>query len=487
MDKHAEKPQNSQNFPPVIAVLGHVDHGKTTLLDAIRKSSIAEREHGGITQKIGASRVEIDYEGKKRDLTFIDTPGHEAFSNMRSRGAQVADVILLIVSAADGVMPQTKESIALLKGASVPYIVVLTKADLDTAQPEKVKQQLLKEEIMLEGMGGDVPVIQVSAKTNLNIKELLDLILLVNDLHKTGKTVSPTAPLSAIVIESRLDNKVGPRATVVVKNGTLKLREEYSVEGQTVRIRTILDDQGKQQKEATVGDAVEIFGFVKVPPVGGIMTTVADAKVKEEEKTESLAREMVYAKKEETHSLSIILVADTQGSLEAILYSLPPEATIVSKKTGEITEADILLAKSTESIVLGFNTKLKPDVAKLAITEKVLARNYTIIYEMLDEIRDVLEGKRLALLENIYGTAQILASFPYEKTVVLGIKVLDGRIARNDKVRLMRGEEAVGEASVTSLRHGKETVSKIEKNQEGGIILTPALDFQMGDVVLSHS
>ena len=486
MDKNAQQ-SHILSFPPVVAVLGHVDHGKTTLLDAIRKTSIADREHGGITQKIGASSVEIDHDGKKRQLTFIDTPGHEAFSNMRSRGAQVADVILLIVSAADGVMPQTKESIGLLKEAKVPYIVVMTKSDLDTAQPDRVKQQLLKEEIMLEGMGGDVPLIQVSARTNHNVKELLDLILLVFDMHKSERNVSSTDPLSAIVIESKMDSHVGPRATVIIKNGTLKVRDEAAIEGETFRVRTLLDDRGKQLKEVTIGGAVEIFGFVKVPPVGGILTSLKDAVAKEEAPQETLTREMVYARKAETHSLSIIIVADTQGSLEAILYSLPPEATIVAKKTGEITEADILLAKSTGSIVLGFNIKIKPDVAKLAITEKVLAKNYTIIYEMLDEIRDVLEGKRIAMLESIYGTAQILASFPYEKTIVLGIKVLDGRIARSDKVRLMRGDEEVGESTVTSLRRGKEQTSKIEKGQEGGIILTPALDFQVGDVVVSHS
>lgn len=478
----------ANSFPPVVAVLGHVDHGKTTLLDAIRASSIADREFGGITQKIGASSVEIDHEGKKRWITFIDTPGHEAFSTMRSRGAQVADVVLLIVSAADGVQPQTKESIQVLKDANVPYIVVLTKVDLDTAQPERVKQQLLKEGILLEGYGGDVPVIEVSAKTKLRIKELLDLILLIHDLHSGEKKVSKDGTLSAIVIESKMDSKVGPRATVVIKNGTIRVRDEVGVEGDVFRVRTITDDANKQLKEATVGQAVEIFGFMKVPPVGGILTSPAETQKKEADKApDTLSRDIVYQKKEEDNGLSIILVADTLGSLEAIVYSLPEGVQLISQKTGEITEADILLAKSVGGLVLGFNTKIRPDVAKLAVTEKVLAKNYQIIYEMLDEIRDVMEGKRLALLETIYGSAQVLASFPYEKTTVLGIRVLDGRMARNDKVRLMRGETEAGEATVTSLRRGKEVVSKIEKGQEGGIILTPLLDFHIGDVVVSHS
>ncbi len=236
MDKQA-KLSSPINFPPVVAVLGHVDHGKTTPLDAIRTSTIADREFGGDHPKIGASSVEIEHDGVKRWITFIDTPGHEAFTSMRSRGAQVADVVLLIVSAADGVQPQTKESIAVLKEANVPYIAVLTKVDMDTAQVERVKQQLLKEGVMLEGLGGDVPTIQVSAKTRLNIKELLDLILLVHDLHKGDKHVSNTSPLSAIVIESKMDKNVGPRATVVIRNGTMKLRDEIGVEGTANKVK----------------------------------------------------------------------------------------------------------------------------------------------------------------------------------------------------------------------------------------------------------
>lgn len=487
-NKKADTKNNETTaFPPVVAVLGHVDHGKTTLLDTIRKSSIAKLEFGGITQRIGASSVEILFDGKKRWITFIDTPGHEAFSKMRSRGATVADVGLLIVSAVDGVMPQTKESITMLKQENIPFIVVLTKADMDTAIPEKVKQQLIKEEVLLEGLGGDVPVIEVSAKTNLRITELLDLILLVYDLHQRSG-VGKDEALEAIVIESRLDQKAGPRATVIIKNGKLSVSESVSSEEETFKVRTIINTEGKQVQEATVGDAVEILGFSKVPSVGSrIIHGQGEAKKEETQNTVPLKRELVYASPKAESGLAIVLAADTQGSLEAIAHSLPKEVKIIAKKTGEVTEADILMAKSTGAIVLGFNSKIRPDVQKLAFTEKVLAKNYQIIYEMLDEIKDVLEGKRLAGIEQVFGTAQILASFPFEKSLALGVQVLEGRVARGDKVRLERKNETIGESTVSSLRSGKTPVSKIERGQEAGLLLNPTLDFRIGDMLTCHS
>lgn len=472
-------------FPPVVAVLGHVDHGKTTLLDAIRNTSIAARETGGITQKIGASSVEVMHDGQRRRITFIDTPGHEAFSQMRSRGALAADIGLLIVSAVDGVMPQTRESINVLKQSGIPVIVVLTKADLPTKNVEKVKGQVLREGLMLEGMGGDVPVIEVSAKTNMNIKELLDLILLVQEVHAsaTPSIVSPSNPLKAIVIESRLDQKAGPRATLIVKDGTIKARGEVYDGEKASRVRSLMDDTGKMLPQATIGDAVEVLGFLKVPAVGSIISD----KPLSQAKAEAPARkEGIYSPVADQSELPIILVADSQGSLEAIIHSLPEKINVLEQKSGEITESDILYAKSTGAFVIGFNSKIRPEVAKLARTEKVLAKNYTIIYELLDELADVMEGKRLSQIEEIYGTAQILASFPFEKTTVLGISVTDGRVARGDKVRIVRGETVIGESQVTSLRVGKNAVNRVEKGHEAGIIITPMLDFQVGDVVISH-
>ncbi len=471
----------SKFFPPVVSLLGHVDHGKTTLLDALRKSNIAANEHGGITQKIGASTVEIMHDNKKRTITFIDTPGHEAFSKMRSRGSQAADIGLLIVSSVDGVMPQTKESIQLLQQSGVPFIVVLTKADVEGKNPEKVKQQLVRENILLEGYGGDVPVIEVSARTGLHMQELLDLILLMWDMKQS--TASEQEPLQAIVIESRLDTKAGPRATVVIKQGTILVKETLMTPSTEGKVRSLLSDSGVQVQKASIGEAVEVLGFTKVPAVGEIVHqkkySLSDNKA-----TQIYIRQ---GSPVEGKTLSLFLCADTLGSLEAIVQSLPTEVHLIAEKTGEISEGDILLAKSTNAIVLTFNIRLRPDIIKFATTEKVVLKNYTIIYEMLDEISQVIEGKQLALMEQIFGVAKLLATFPFEKTIVLGVDVIDGRVARGDKVRVMHGENLIGESIIVSLRQGKNSTSKVEKGQEAGLILSPALDITIGDMLVCHS
>ncbi|MEK7160333.1 MAG: translation initiation factor IF-2 [Patescibacteria group bacterium] len=493
MDKKSINDNKIKEFyPPVVAVLGHVDHGKTSLLDAIRKTTIAKGEHGGITQKIGASEVEVIHEGNKRRITFIDTPGHQAFSQMRGRGAQAADIGLLVVSLVDGVMPQTVESIALLKNSKVPYIVVLTKSDDPKKLSDKVKQQLLKEEVMLENYGGDVPFIEVSAKENINVKQLLDLILLVYDLKKEANfyPFTKTGAFMGIVIESKLDQKSGPRATVVIKNGVLKLRDEIYSEKEKGRVRNLISSSGKNLSEASVGEAVEVLGFEKVPSVGSVVShtpKLTETFVYKEEGP-LVEKEVVSPFGEEDQDmLSVVLCADTQGSLEAIINSIPEKVNFVLQKTGEIEVSDILFAKSTNSIVLGFNVKIRPDVANLAKTEKVLVKSYNIIYEMIDELSDFIQGKLEALQEEILGIAKILAKFPFDKSYVCGIKVQEGRLAKGDKIRLLRGEEMLGESHITSVRKGKDQTSKIEEGQEGGVILFPFLDFTIGDMLISHS
>ncbi len=491
MDKKqtVTKSDIGHDTPPVVAVLGHVDHGKTTLLDTIRKTDIAGREHGGITQRIGASSVEVVHEGKKRRITFIDTPGHEAFSKMRGRGAQAADIGILVVSAVDGVMPQTKESIALLKVSGLPFIVAFTKVDDPNKLVDKAKDQLLKEDVMLEGYGGDVPFIEVSAKENHNIKELLDLVLLVFDLKQDSNfyTFSNDGPFKGIVIESKLDQKKGPLASVVIKNGKLMLKDElFSLEGKLGKVRNLITASGENAKEAKVGDAVEILGFEKAPSVGSVINTseVTPEPVIEKE---TISANPTSPFDRDENIIPLVICADTLGSLEAIKYALPEKAKLVKEKTGEIEVSDILFAKSTGAIVLGFNVKLKPEILQLAKTEKILVKSYSIIYELIDEVNDFVQGKLDALKEEIMGVGKILASFPYEKTTVMGIKVNEGRIARNDKLRLLRGEVIVGESHVTSLRQGKDQVSKIEEGQEGGIIISPSLDFAIGDMIISHS
>lgn len=497
--------ESSSGFSPVVAVLGHVDHGKTTLLDAIRKTNVAKGEYGGITQGIGASSVEIIIEGKKRQITFIDTPGHEVFSQMRGRGAKVADIGLLVISSVDGVMPQTTDSIKLLKSAKIPFIVVLTKIDSPEKNEEKVKQQLLKEGIMLEGYGGDIPYISVSAKEGANIKQLLELILLVFEMNK-AKDLSDKEQFKAIVIESRLDQKSGPKATIVVKNGSLSVKDEIVCDGQSTRVRTIINDKGVHLEKATVGEAVEVLGFERVPQIGGIVvkkyldvgspiiqfqrdTSTAISPISGQTSISQEQPANFFATKD-LPTLSIILCADNLGSLEAISKAIPKEINIVLQKTGEISTADILLAKSMNAIVLGFNIRIKPEILKFASQEKVLAKNYRIIYELISEIKDVLEGKQLDIAKEIYGKAKIMASFPYEKTKVLGIKVMEGRVARGDRVNLIssktHGEKDIGEATITSIRVGKNPVSKVEKGHEAGILLLPFLDFTIGDMIVCH-
>ena len=489
MDKPNEKSQNSNKFyPPVVAVLGHVDHGKTTLLDTIRKTSVATGEHGGITQKIGASQIEVMHEEKKEYITFIDTPGHQAFSQMRGRGVAAADIGLLVVSSVDGVMPQTVESINLLKASKVPFIVVFTKSDDPKRMVDKAIQQLLKEEVMLENYGGDIPFIEVSAKEDKNIKELLDLILLVYEVkrHANFYPFTEDGAFMGIVIESKLDQRSGPKATVVVKNGKLKFRDQIYAGNAKGKVRSLISDSGKVIEEASVGQAVEVLGFKEVPPVGEAVTNTPKEIILEyKEEISQLPTSPFEA--EDQNMLSVVLCADSQGSLEAITSSLPENVKIVLKKTGDVEVSDILFAKSTGSIILGFNVKVKPQIQILAKTEKVLVKTYTIIYEMIDEISDFVQGKLEALQEEILGIGKILASFPFEKTKVCGVKIQEGRIAKGDKVRLLRGEEVIGESRVTSVRKGKEQTSKAQEGEEAGIILSPFLDFTIGDMLISHS
>ncbi|MBI3984407.1 MAG: GTP-binding protein [Candidatus Levybacteria bacterium] len=488
MDKPSKSQNDNKFYPPVVAVLGHVDHGKTTLLDAIRKTNVALREHGGITQKIGASQIEVTHEGKKEYITFIDTPGHEAFSNMRGRGVAAADIGLLVISSVDGVMPQTVESINLLKQSKVPFIVVFTKSDDPQKLVDKAIQQLLKQEVMLENYGGDVPFIEVSAKENKNIDKLLDLILLVYEVkrHANFYPFSDSGPFMGIVIESKLDQRSGPKATVIVKNGKLKFKDEIYAANAKGKVRSLVTSNGKIVTEAGVGEGVEVLGFESVPPVGEVVTTTPkEVKLEYSQEISNLPTSPFT--EENQNMLSVVLCADSQGSLEAIANSMPEKVKFVIKKTGDIEVSDILFAKSTGSIVLGFNVKLKPEIQTLAKTEKVLVKTYTIIYEMIDEISDFVQGKLEALQEEILGIGKILASFPFEKTKVCGIRVEEGRIAKGDKVRLTRGESVIGETRIISVRKGKEQTSKVEQGQEAGIILSPFLDFTIGDMVISHS
>ncbi len=464
-----------ENRPPIVVVMGHVDHGKTTLLDYIRKTNLAAREAGQITQHIGAYQAAL---GNKK-ITFIDTPGHEAFEKMRSRGARVADLAVLVVAADDGVMPQTKEAIRHIKEAKIPLIVAVNKTDLPGLNLEKIKKQLVKEDVLLEGYGGDVVSLPVSAKTGKGVKELLEMISLVAEMEKI--TGDAHGALEAVVIESELDRNRGPVASVLVKNGTIRQGDNIFVENIKGKVRAMINDKGERLKEALPGTPVAILGLEKVPAVGAVLTNVGTTK------EEAAAGSAGPTKALTGDLLKIILKADVAGTLEAIIASLPQEKLqIINSGMGDIGEADILLAKTTGAIVIGFNVRLSASAAKLAETENVKVKTYQIIYELLKELKDVMEVLGKPPEEESLGKAEIIAEFPTEKNKIAGCKVIEGRLALGDKVKILHLEKELGRAMIKSLRKQKEAVPKAELGQECGIILEPQLDFNIGDIVISE-
>lgn len=475
-------------LPPVVSVLGHVDHGKTTLLDTIRKSNIASRETGGITQKIGASQIEIMHEGNKRKITFIDTPGHEAFSNMRSHGVSAADIVLLIVAADDGIKPQTRESIRTIQESGIPYIVVITKSDLETAQLEKVKQQLLSEGVLLEGLGGDVPFIAVSAKTNLRIQELLDLILLVHDVK--DDTRSEEKEFSGVVIESKLDKRRGNVATLVVKNGILKYGDKVFIHSKEVgKVKALFDSNGKGIKNSYPGDACEILGLTEVLEMGSVIyNSPQDAVIIAPDLTPTTHTAASFAAlfaQNNSHNVSVVLKTETSGELEAIKNSLPENVIVIYEGQGDINVSDVLMAKDFKALVLGFNVNMAKDAEDLAKNEKVFYKTYKIIYELLDELIEVIEA--LQEEERLKCKAEIIASFDGNEDKILGLRILEGRLVVGDQVELKHGDTIVGKSRISSLKRGKQDVKDVTKNLECGATITPALDFEVGDMILSHN
>lgn len=477
--------------PPIVVVLGHVDHGKTTLLDTIRKTNIAAREHGGITQKIGAYQIEYKTGNKEtRRITFIDTPGHEAFAKMRERGAEIADLAILVVAADDSVKPQTKESIEQVKAAKIPMIVAINKIDLPGSLPDKVKSDLAKVGVQVEGFGGDIPFALVSAKSGTGMPELLELILLVADMK--GIPEKRADPLFAPVIETRIDKGKGMVASVVIregmiKNGTLL----YDFDNQIAKVRAMFDENGKIVSEAEPGKPVEILGFTAMPQVGAVLRDaplVRTPTLLTEAKSAGLNLPdfLKPAAEQEQKKLIIVLKADTAGSLEAILGSLSSQIKVVGQGVGDISDADVLQAKATGAIIIGFNVTIKPQVVKLAQTEKVIYRTYNIIYELLDELSEVVAGlKEVLHEERELGMGVIIAEFPFEKMRVAGTKVKSGRLARGDTVKIMRAGIEVGRAKIKTLKQGKNDVTKAEVGTECGVLLDRIVDFSLQDAIIA--
>lgn len=487
--KQKQAPQVTVYRPPIVAVLGHVDHGKTSLLDAIRKSNVASREHGGITQSIGAYQITFG----SSYITFIDTPGHEAFAKMRSRGASVADIALLVVAADDSVKPQTIESINQIKSAGVSMIVVVNKIDTVGANVDKVKQDLAKHGVQVEGFGGDIPMVQVSAKVGTGIPALLDLIVLVSQMKELPS--QPESALEAIVIETRLDKGKGMVASVVVRSGTMVFGSSlFDGEKQVAKVRAMFDEYGKPVKTAGPSKPVEVSGFTSLPPVGSTLTAVSIAPkvavapmaAKPGYSATSLPDWLKPVSEQEKTKLNIILKTDTAGSLEAILASLGDRVRVVEGGVGDIGEGDVLQARGSKAFIVGFNVKANNAVSMLAQTEKVVFRTYSIIYELLDELAEVVSGmKEVISQERELGEGTIIAEFPFEKSRIAGTKILSGRLAKGDSIKVMRGETEVGRAKIKSIRKGKDETTKVEKGNDCGVLLDRTVDFQLNDGIIA--
>lgn len=473
--------------PPIVTILGHVDHGKTTLLDFIRKSSVAAREHGGITQHIGAYQVQHD----GGLITFIDTPGHAAFEKMRSRGAKVADIAVLVVAVDDGIMPQTVEAINHIQAAKVPMIIAVNKIDLAgidiKVQLEKIKKQLSDRNVTIEEYGGDVPLVTLSAKTGEGVDKLLEVIQLVAELHELKG--DPNLLPAGVVIEGNLDKFKGPIATILVRNGSLKKGDVVMLGGVKSKIRGMFDYSGKSIGIAGPSTPVEILGLEVVPPVG---VTLGQESAEQTIK-EAAASLVDRLKTVKDKILKVIIKADKQGSLEAIQASLEKfneERKVVEfifSGTGDIGEENIKLAASVGAIVIGFNVKVAPTAGRLAETEHVLIRTYNIIYELLEDVEEVVNTLlEVGRLEEVLGKGSIIAEFPYGKNErVAGCRMAEGIIAKGQRIRILREGELIGETKLKSLRKVKEEVNKVEKGNDCGMLFDPPLDFQIGDVVES--
>lgn len=466
--------------PPIVTIMGHVDHGKTTLLDAIRKSSVAAREHGGITQHIGAYQVEFE----KNLITFVDTPGHAAFEQMRSRGAEVADIVVLVVAANDGVKPQTIEAIKHIKIAKKPIIVAITKTDLPDIFLDKVKGELQKAEVLVEGYGGDIPVVEVAATKDKGISELLEVISLSWQLNP--EMSFPNEPLEAVVVESKMDKNRGSVVTVIVKKGTVKIGEKILVDGEPFTVRALVDDGGKNIGEAGPSKPVEILGFKKAFDVGTVVRDTNFTKAALEQGPVDYTAIIAHAQ-EVRDKFKIILKADVLGSMEAIIANLSEKIMIVSSSVGDVTQTDVAFAKVASAPIIAFNVKVANQLKAQAEREKVVIREYRVIYELLEDLDAVAEGFETAKLQSkIKGRAKISASFDIEGKRIAGCVVTFGKINVGDTVLLKKNEDDSGqEARIVSIKRFKKDVPVVNNGQECGIALNPNLDFNQGYIIES--
>lgn len=500
--KPRQKAAGPVTRPPVVTIMGHVDHGKTSLLDAIRQAKVASGEFGGITQHIGAYQVEVDdpeNKGQKRKITFLDTPGHEAFTAMRARGAQVTDIAVLVVAADDGVMPQTIEAISHAKAANVPIIVAVNKIDKEGANPTNVLTQLTQYDVMPEAYGGNVQTVEVSAKEKLGLDDLLEQILLVTDAEIEPKA-DPSAPATGTVIEAELDKSRGAVATILVDQGTLKMGDSIVAGGTFGRIKAMLNDRGQRVTSATPATPVVVIGLSSVPAAGDRMEVVKDEKAARQlaEGRASIARDeklntrrpvtledlQQQFKSGANKELNLIIKGDVQGSVEAIRQSLEkiqhPEVKVkfISSGVGAVSDSDVLLASASSALIVAFNTRAEPAAARLAEAEHVEIREYRVIYDLIDDVKRAMAG----LLDPIYeeiplGTAEVRAVFklPRSGGSIAGSYILSGKVVRGGLVRVRRGGKLVAEGKIDTLKREKDDVREVAQGYECGI-LVPGYD-----------
>ncbi len=498
MEKN-EKQNNSQllSKPPVAVVLGHIDHGKSTLLEAIRDFKIVSKESGGITQHIGAYQVE---EGEKK-ITFLDTPGHEAFSQMRSRGANVADIAVLVVDASEGVKPQTKEAISHIKETGISAIIALNKIDKPEADSERVKRELAQQDFLVESLGGKIPSVNVSAKTKKGIAEILELILLAAEMEELR--ADPEKPGEGVIVESHLDSLRGFTATLLLTDGHLKVGDAVATDSAFVKIKNIENFQKNTIQKALPSDPVIVFGFDKSPGVGEIFKVFPDLTSAEnylkEKKEKKAVKEISRAagdpeKAEQPKSLNLILKADVSGSIEAtegILKNLPQEKVslnILKSEIGNISESDIKTALAGRAVILGFRVKADPVAKKLAERDKIKIITFDVIYDLVERVRKIME--KIAGPEEIrkdLGKLKVLAKFLAEKKrQIIGGRVIEGEVKKGSLIEVLRNDEKIGQGKMINLQRNKKEAALISKGEECGILFEGDTAIEKGDVLLFY-
>tara|TARA_Y100001968_G_C19399760_1_gene740359 strand:- start:368 stop:1873 length:1506 start_codon:yes stop_codon:yes gene_type:complete len=490
--------------------MGHVDHGKTSLLDAIRKARVAAGEAGGITQHIGAYQVEIDHANEKRKLTFLDTPGHEAFTAMRARGTKVTDVAVLVVAADDGVRPQTLEAISHARAAEVPVVVAINKIDKEGSSPDRVKQELSEQSLIAEDWGGDVVMVPVSAIKGENIDKLLEMILLVSEVEDLQ--ANPDRLAKGTVIEAHLDKAKGPVATLLIQNGTLKTGDVLAAGPVLGKVRAMVDDHGTRLKTGGPSSAVEALGFSEVPTAGDEFEVYPDEKSARavvgervsDARASRLAQQMAsrrvslaamsgQANEGELKELNIILKADVQGSVEAILGSLEQlpkdevQVRVLLSAPGEISETDVDLAAASSAVIIGFNTSMASGAKRAADANGVDVREYEVIYKLLEDIQLAMEGLlEPEMIEELLGEAQVRAIFNIGKSAVAGCYITSGKLQRNCKVRVNRNNQIVYEGDLDSLKRNRDDVKEVATGFECGIGCDRFANWQEGDIISGY-